>query len=208
MATYSTHRFPRGAAPQGLTASAASHTSVPLSHKEGETLRRQKMKSGGVGLKIYLVAGVCFLVALAVDYTNHGFFAMCVASCLYLACLCLAVAECAMLAAPALGLVALIKVRLAYKKRALVTDGIYSICRHPCYTLFLVWLCGVVLSFRSWAMLVVPLVAYLAARILIRSEERFMVQRFGQAYLAYQKEVGLFFPTLRRRHRAKHDGNA
>jgi len=166
------------------------------------------MKFGGVGLKIYLVAGVCFLVALAVDYTNPGFFAMCVASCLYLACLWLAVAECAMLAAPALGLVALVKVRLAYKKRVLVTDGIYSICRHPCYTLFLVWLCGVVVSFRSWAMLVVPLVTYLAARILIRSEERFMVQRFGQAYLAYQKEVNPFFPTLRRRYRAEHDGKA
>jgi len=166
------------------------------------------MRLAGVGPKIYLVAGVSFLVALAVDYTNHGFFAMCGASCLYLACLCLAVAECVMLAAPALGLVALMRVRRAYRKRVLLTDGIYSICRHPCYTLFLVWLCGVVLSFRSWVMLVVPLVTYLAARILIRSEERFMIQRFAQAYLDYQKEVHPFFPTLRRRHRAKHDGKA
>jgi len=166
--------------------------------------RRPKMKFGGVGLKIYLVAGVCFLVALGVHYTNPGFFAMCGASCLYLACLWLAVAECAMLAAPALGLVAFIRVRWAYKKRMLITDGIYSICRHPCYALFLVWLCGVALSFRSWAMLVVPLVAYVAARILIRSEERVMIQRFGRAYLDYQKEVNPFFPTLRRGHRG-HD---
>jgi len=165
--------------------------------------RRRRMKFSGVGLKIYLVAGVCFLVALAVDYTNLGFSAMCVAS-----CLCLAVAECVILAAPALGLVAFTKVRRAYKKMTLVTDGIYSICRHPCYTIFLVWVCGVVLAFRSWVMLVVPLVTYLAARILIRSEERFMVKRFGQAYLAYQKEVNPFFPTLRRGHRAKHDGKA
>ena len=162
----------------------------------------------GVGLKIYLVAGVCFLVALAIHYTNRGFFAMCAASCLYRACLCLNVAECVMLAAPALGIMVFLRVRRAFKKRVLVTDGIYSICRHPLYTLFLVWLCGVVLAFRSWVMLVVPLVTYLGARILIRSEERLLARRFGQVYLAYQKEVNPFFPTLRRRHRAKHGGKA
>lgn len=161
------------------------------------------MKFGEVGKKLYLIAGACMLVAAAIHYAAPNFFAMCAESCVRAACLLLNVAECAMLAAPALGLAALIRVRRAYKKRVLVTDGMYRVCRHPVYAIFLVWLCGVALTFRSWVMLLVPLVAYLAARILIRAEERSLVRRFGEAYIAYQREVNPLFPTLRRYHRGK-----
>ena len=155
-----------------------------------------RMKFTGVGLKIYFVAAFCFLVALAIDHTNHEVFVMCTG---FSIC---AVVGYAMLLAPLLGLWTVWRVRKAYKERRLVTSGIYSVCRHPIYALALVAMFGVVLLLQSWVMLVVPLVAYLAARILIRDEERLLVERFGQEYLDYQKEVNPFFPTLRRLHYA------
>jgi len=109
----------------------------------------------------------------------------------------------AMLLAPLLGLWTVWRVRKAYKERRLVTSSIYSVCRHPVYALALVAMCGVVLLLQSWVMLVVPLVAYLAARILIRDEERLLVARFGQEYLDYRKRVNPFFPTLGFLHRTR-----
>ena len=158
-----------------------------------------RMKFAGVGKKIYLVAAVCFLVALAVDSINHEFFVMRGAS---RVC---AGAGYVMVPAPILGLFTLRKVRRVFKERELVTDGIYSICRHPVYALALVAICGVAMLFRSWVMLAVPLATYVAARILIRGEERLLVERFGQAYLDYRKRVPAFFPTLRCLHIRKGD---
>ncbi len=152
-----------------------------------------RMKFTGVGKKIYAVAAVSFLVALMLDRVSGDLFVMCSASC---ACVWIGYA---MVSAPVPGLLTLRKVREAYKRRELVTDGIYAVCRHPVYAFAMVAICGLAVLFRSWIMLAVPLVTYLAALILIREEDELLARRFGQAFLDYRRKVPAFFPAPRHR---------
>jgi protein-S-isoprenylcysteine O-methyltransferase Ste14 len=85
-------------------------------------------------------------------------------------------------------------VRRAFRKGKLVTDGYYAVCRNPVYALSLVWICGIILLFRSWLLLAVPLIVYVAAKLLIRKEERFLEEEFGEAFVAYKRRVNPFFP--------------
>jgi len=85
--------------------------------------------------------------------------------------------------------------RRAFRERRLVTDGYYAYCRHPVYALSLVWISGIMMVFRSWLLLIVPVVAYVAMKLLIEKEERFLEEEFGEAFLDYKKKVNPLFPT-------------
>jgi len=93
----------------------------------------------------------------------------------------------------------------------LVTAGPYGLCRNPMTLGELLYLTGLGLLLRSpsfliltWAFLFPVVVAYLKL-----VEERELVARFGEAYLAYKREVPFLLPRPRRsRGRCGGDGQS
>lgn len=77
----------------------------------------------------------------------------------------------------------------------LVVNGVYAFARHPQYTgLFLV-ITGFLVQWPTFlTVLMAPVLVYAYVR-LAHSEERFMLDQFGQAYREYQQQVSAFFPS-------------
>jgi protein-S-isoprenylcysteine O-methyltransferase Ste14 len=75
----------------------------------------------------------------------------------------------------------------------LVTRGPYRYVRHPSYLAYFIMFPGLFLIWLTWIALI-PLVAILGYLQIVGEEEKMLVQKFGDEYIAYQKTVGQFFP--------------
>ncbi len=147
----------------------------------------------GVGPRIFLIAAVCFAAAVVIDSATHDLFAV-----RGMLGVCFVVIGAVLFAAGLpLWFMTLRRLHGAFKKGTLITDGAYAVCRHPVYALLLVWICGIAMLFKSWLLLSVPVVACIAARLLIRREERVLEEEFGDAYREYKAKVNALLPTLR-----------
>jgi protein-S-isoprenylcysteine O-methyltransferase Ste14 len=72
----------------------------------------------------------------------------------------------------------------------LLTDGAYRLSRNPMYTGLAIAYLGLALLFGSWWPLALwPLVIVAVRHLVIRPEEQYLAQRFGQAYTDYQSRV-------------------
>ncbi len=70
--------------------------------------------------------------------------------------------------------------------KALVTAGPYRYTRNPIYLGFLCELIGLPLVFGSgWGLILSPLFVLVMTRLVIRPEEVYLEQKFGQTYLQY-----------------------
>jgi protein-S-isoprenylcysteine O-methyltransferase Ste14 len=78
----------------------------------------------------------------------------------------------------------------------LVTDGIYSVIRHPSYLGLVLVSLGWVLAFRSGVgvLLTVALIPPLLARI--RSEEALLEEQFGDEYRVYRNRTSRLIPGI------------
>jgi protein-S-isoprenylcysteine O-methyltransferase Ste14 len=80
---------------------------------------------------------------------------------------------------------------------SLVTDGVFRRIRHPMYTAHLLWAIAQVLLLQNWiagpAFLVVQIPLYLRR---IPTEERMMLEEFGDEYREYMKRTGGLFPRF------------
>jgi|SRR6266536_537342 len=73
---------------------------------------------------------------------------------------------------------------------ALLTGGVYRLSRNPMYTGLSIAYLGLALLFGSWWPLALwPLVIVAVRQLVIRPEERYLTQRFGQTYTDYQSRV-------------------
>jgi protein-S-isoprenylcysteine O-methyltransferase Ste14 len=73
---------------------------------------------------------------------------------------------------------------------AVVTTGPYRFTRNPIYLGFVCALAGFPLAFGSWwGLLLIPSMVVLMARLVIRHEETYLEQKFGQEYLDYTSTV-------------------
>ncbi len=79
----------------------------------------------------------------------------------------------------------------------LVTRGAYGVVRHPVYVgVFLIWL-GLALAFLSPAAFIVAAVYVIPIYLLyMRSEEKMMMEAFGDAYQQYCQDVPMLIPRL------------
>jgi protein-S-isoprenylcysteine O-methyltransferase Ste14 len=77
----------------------------------------------------------------------------------------------------------------AFEEESLATQGVYALCRHPIYgNAIFFTIPGILLFFRSWLLLTVPLVMYVVFKLLIKEEDEYLRQQFGPAYLEYEKK--------------------
>jgi protein-S-isoprenylcysteine O-methyltransferase Ste14 len=69
-----------------------------------------------------------------------------------------------------------------------VTKGVYKISRHPLYFSGFLMILSVGISSASWIVLLLALIWMAFWRILVPTEERFLVEKYGDSYRKY-KEV-------------------
>jgi protein-S-isoprenylcysteine O-methyltransferase Ste14 len=148
----------------------------------------------GVGLKIALSAAVYAALAGAATRRWPGLFllhsvpwpALLIAGSLLL------------LLGIALLASAIVFMMRGHSRDELVTWGPFSLCRHPLYAAWIVLILpGLALLTRSWPLLIMPLVAYAAFRLVIREEDDYLRRRYGAAYLEYRARVNELLPIPR-----------
>jgi protein-S-isoprenylcysteine O-methyltransferase Ste14 len=71
----------------------------------------------------------------------------------------------------------------------LVTGGIFSISRNPIYVGFDLLFIGILLMNGTWFFLIFAVLAIVAVHAQILREEKFLTQRYGEAYERYRKEA-------------------
>ena len=80
----------------------------------------------------------------------------------------------------------------------LVTAGIYHHCRNPMYVGNVLIAAGLAVASNSWPTMLVaiPLVV-LAYSAIIAAEEKYLAEKFGDAYAEYCRDVPRWFPRVR-----------
>jgi protein-S-isoprenylcysteine O-methyltransferase Ste14 len=78
----------------------------------------------------------------------------------------------------------------------LIQSGPYAVVRHPIYSGFLVAFLGTALALGQVRGLAAWVLAFLGWRLKSRLEEKFMEQRFGAEYTAYQRRVKGLIPFI------------
>ena len=83
------------------------------------------------------------------------------------------------------------------KKRELVTDGPYSIVRHPLYVFSFIGAIGIGSASENLLILALIIIFYLFYYpFTILAEEKKLTNKFGQAYLDYMERTPRFLPKL------------
>jgi protein-S-isoprenylcysteine O-methyltransferase Ste14 len=79
----------------------------------------------------------------------------------------------------------------------LATTGVYAYFRHPLYGSWIVFIIpGIVLLLNSLIGLSIPSFMYVVFKILIVKEDKYLEEKFGEAFIEYKKRVGAIFPKL------------
>ena len=95
---------------------------------------------------------------------------------------------------------AFVSLHRGLRQGGLVTSGLYATVRHPLYASSILFIIpGAALAFRSWLLLPVPAVAYVAFRIFIPGEERGLYEQYGEDFRLYRERTNAIFPVPRRR---------
>ena len=80
------------------------------------------------------------------------------------------------------------------EKTDLVTNGIYSVSRNPAFLGFDLMYIGILCSFFNWYLLVITILALVLFHLqIVKVEEEFLTETFGQEYIAYKKKVFRYF---------------
>ncbi|GAB4069691.1 isoprenylcysteine carboxylmethyltransferase family protein [Ancylobacter sonchi] len=84
------------------------------------------------------------------------------------------------------------------KKSEIVALGPYSISRNPLYVFSFIGAAGAGAQFGSLvAAVAATLLTWLVFSVVVRKEERFLAERFGETYLIYKARVPRFWPNFR-----------
>lgn len=77
----------------------------------------------------------------------------------------------------------------------LITDGVYSIVRNPVYSGALLVCIGAVLIANNLILLIVPVICWLYMTLfLMKTEEKWLEELYGQEYVSYCKRVNRCIP--------------
>jgi len=84
----------------------------------------------------------------------------------------------------------------ASKKSMLATTGAYRYMRHPQYFAFILVIIGFLLQWPTLVTLIMAPILIVRYVTLAKSEEKQMVDKFGQVYKEYRSKTPSFFPSL------------
>ena len=94
-------------------------------------------------------------------------------------------------------IISFITVKKGYMEDFLCMKGVYSMCRHPLYSAWIIFIVpGIVLILCSWELLTIPVIMYFVFRILIKEEESYLENKFGKQFTDYKSKVSLLFPRF------------
>lgn len=79
-------------------------------------------------------------------------------------------------------------------KGDLITDGVYSLVRHPQYSGFVLTIIGFLLQWPTIITLIMAPILLIMYTRLSRREEKKMIEQFGERYLEYKEKVPAFVP--------------
>ncbi len=86
------------------------------------------------------------------------------------------------------------------EENKLITDGVYSIVRNPVYSGALLACIGAVLIANNLILLIVPVICWLYMTLfLIKTEEKWLKELYGQEYVSYCKKVNRCIPWFPKR---------
>lgn len=81
----------------------------------------------------------------------------------------------------------------------LCTDGIYAVVRNPCYSGIMLICSGALFFANNLWLLILPMAYWAAMTILMKNtEEKWLHELYGQAYLDYCRRVNRCIPWFRR----------
>jgi len=156
----------------------------------------EKRKQLGVGPKWALPTTVYFTAAVIAHFATYPRFVIAplsFATCAIVGGLLVAAGICVYAAA-------FMSLREGLRQGILITHGLYAIMRHPLYASSIFFIIpGIALLFRSWLLLPMPAVAYVAFRIFIPAEEHDLHEQYGDDFKLYRERTNAVFPVLRRR---------
>jgi protein-S-isoprenylcysteine O-methyltransferase Ste14 len=75
------------------------------------------------------------------------------------------------------------------KENGINLKGLYQISRNPMYVAYFIYYLGCVLLTRSQVLFVIVIIFQISVHWIIRSEERWCVQKFGEEYIDYMNKV-------------------
>jgi len=80
----------------------------------------------------------------------------------------------------------------------LIKKGPFALVRHPLYVSYLLILIGLGLTFLVYWLLIPVLFIAIGIYPVASAEEKVLIEQFGDEYLEYKEEVGMFFPGRRK----------
>lgn len=89
------------------------------------------------------------------------------------------------------------------REHTLVTSGPYRWVRHPFYVAFALATTANSLVAANWYLFACGAAAFALLVLRTRTEERKLLERFGDAYAQYIERTGRFFPRIGRRRRER-----
>ena len=92
------------------------------------------------------------------------------------------------------------RIDIKIKSNQLETCGIYSYVRNPIYSAFLFICTGALLFCRNLYLFILPPLFWAYLTIVMKlTEEKWLIDRFGEEYSAYCKKVNRFIPWKRKK---------
>ena len=88
-----------------------------------------------------------------------------------------------------------VKIDKQILENKLATNGIYGLSRNPIYAAFLIINSGILLITYNLYLLILPFFYYLFLTVLlIHTEEKWCLDKFGAEYISYMKKVNRIIP--------------
>ena len=79
----------------------------------------------------------------------------------------------------------------------IVTTGIYAYLRHPIYAAFFYIATGLILITQNIILFILPVIFWAFLTIaMIKTEEKWLIGKFGNDYIDYSKKVNRFIPKV------------
>ncbi|MHA2024552.1 MAG: isoprenylcysteine carboxylmethyltransferase family protein [Candidatus Thorarchaeota archaeon] len=83
------------------------------------------------------------------------------------------------------------------QEHKLIQIGLYSRVRHPMYTVFISFSIAVALVSSNWFLIISSILIGVGLYWISHSEEKMLIEEFGNEYLEYKNRTGRFFPRVR-----------